>query len=135
MPISGEIVFIQKMNQETRLKLESENMAYEKDVKARKIAPYTIKADHTQSKSELHQLQDTEITLVIKELQLLKLVLGQLPPRKIAPNPNFNVNPKPNPNPNRGRDLPRGQLSGHQYDSSCILKTGIKYINYKINRH
>ena len=56
MPISGERVFIQKMNQETRLKLESKNMAYEKDVKARKIAPYTIKADHTQSKSELHQL-------------------------------------------------------------------------------
>lgn len=56
MPISGERVFTQKMNQETRLKLESKNMAYEKDVKARKIAPYTIKADHTQSKSELHQL-------------------------------------------------------------------------------
>ena len=31
------------------------------------------------------------------------MVLGQLPPRKIAPpNPNFNTNPEPNPNTNRG---------------------------------
>ena len=30
----------------------------------------------------------------------LKVVLGQLPPRKIAPNLNSNPNPKPNPNPN-----------------------------------
>ena len=29
------------------------------------------------------------------------MVLGQLPPRKIAPNPNSNTNPNPNPNPNR----------------------------------
>ena len=32
MLISGERVFIQKMNQETSLKLENKNMAYEKDV-------------------------------------------------------------------------------------------------------
>ena len=30
------------------------------------------------------------------------MVIGQLPPRKIAPNRNLNPNPKPNPNPNRG---------------------------------
>ena len=29
------------------------------------------------------------------------MVLGQLAPRKIAPNPNSNTNPNPNPNPNR----------------------------------
>ena len=29
-------------------------------------------------------------------------VLGQLPPRKIAPNPKANPNPYPNPNPKRG---------------------------------
>ena len=29
-------------------------------------------------------------------------VLGQLPPRKIAPNPNPNTNPNHNPNPNQG---------------------------------
>ena len=32
-----------------------------------------------------------------------KVVLGKLPPRKIAPSPNSNANPKPNPNPERGR--------------------------------
>ena len=30
------------------------------------------------------------------------MVLGQLPPRKIAPNPNPNPNANPNPNPSRG---------------------------------
>ena len=29
-------------------------------------------------------------------------VLGQLPPRNIAPKPNSKANPKPNPNRNRG---------------------------------
>ena len=40
---------------------------------------------------------------------LLFTVLGQLPPRKIAPNPK--TNPKPNPNLTRGNFL-RGQLPG-----------------------
>ena len=31
------------------------------------------------------------------------MVLGKLPPRKIAPSPNFNANPKPNPDPDRGQ--------------------------------
>ena len=30
------------------------------------------------------------------------MVLGQLPPRKIAPNPNPNPNANPNPNPSLG---------------------------------
>ena len=32
------------------------------------------------------------------------MVLGQLPPNKIAPppKPKFSANPKPNPNPNQG---------------------------------
>ena len=30
------------------------------------------------------------------------MVLGQLPLRKIVPNPKTNPNPNPNPNPNRG---------------------------------
>ena len=49
------------------------------------------------------------------------LVLGQLPPRKIVPNPKTNSNLNPNPNPNRGwgwlgegGNFPRGQLSGYR---------------------
>ena len=30
------------------------------------------------------------------------MVLGKLPPRKIAPSPNSNANRKPNPDPDRG---------------------------------
>ena len=29
------------------------------------------------------------------------MVLGKLPPSKIAPSPNSNTNPKPNPDPDR----------------------------------
>ena len=40
------------------------------------------------------------VTYHCQECIVSKTVLGQLPPRKIAPNPK--TNPKPNPNPNRG---------------------------------
>ena len=40
---------------------------------------------------------------LIKPLKIcLITVLGQLPPRKIAPNPKTNSNPNPNPDPGRG---------------------------------
>ena len=45
------------------------------------------------------------------------MVLGQLPPRKIAPNPNFNANPKLNPNPNRGGG------GGGQFSSGAIVRS------------
>ena len=37
------------------------------------------------------------------------MVLGKLPPRKIAPSPNFKAIRKPNPDPDQG------QFSGHPF--------------------
>ena len=46
------------------------------------------------------------------------MVLGQLPPTKIAHNPKTNPHPNPNLNPNQGDNFPRGQLSGYQLPRS-----------------
>ena len=44
---------------------------------------------------------------------MMLMVLGQLLPRKIVPNPK--TNPNPNPNPNRWAIFLGGQLSGYRY--------------------
>ena len=46
----------------------------------------------------------------------VKMVLGQLPPGKMAPNPNLNANANPNSNPNRGG----------QFSSRAIVRTPVK---------
>ena len=53
------------------------------------------------------------------------MVLGQLPPRKIAPNPNYN--PNPNPNPNRGAIFIGGNCS-----DTCLNTTVRKFNNSNI---
>ena len=53
---------------------------------------------------------------LIKPLKIcLITVLGQLPPRKIAPNPKTNSNPNPNPDPGRGG-------GGGQFSSGAIVQ-------------
>ena len=46
------------------------------------------------------------------------MVLGQLPPKTIPPNPKTNSNPNPNLNPNREDKFPWGQLSGFQKETT-----------------
>ena len=70
---------------------------------------------------------------VAKNIGLLyRAVLGQLAPRKIAPN--FKSKPKPNPNlnSNRGDNFPRGQLSGyHIWPDYFLIKT--RYLHYTMS--
>lgn len=60
------------------------------------VPSQNISVKLTDSKKDLHQT-------------LFNLVLGQLSPSKIDPNPKTNPNPDPNSNPNRG------QFSGYIY--------------------
>ena len=48
----------------------------------------------------------------------IAMVLGQLPSRKIAPNPKTNHNANPNPNPYRGAIF----LGGNCLDTTAIFK-------------
>ena len=50
------------------------------------------------------------------------MVLGKLPPRKIAPSPNFKASRKPNPDPDQG------QFSGHPflYNEFLAIFTKVK---------
>ena len=50
-------------------------------------------------------LSDNTLSRIASCEEYLSLVLGQLPPRKVDPNPK--TNPNPNPNPNLGTVLVR----------------------------
>ena len=56
------------------------------------------------------------------------MVLGQLPPRKIAPNPKTNTNLDPDSNPNRGVIFHGGQLSPFLLHAYMTNLFGIKTV-------
>ena len=59
--------------------------------------------------------------LYINRFLYYRTVLGQLPPRRIVPNPNSNPNPKPNPT-----------LTGGQFSSGGIVRTPYKTYNISL---